>query len=177
MHPHPLGHIGLQTPALLLRVGQFLKGIGQFHAAGEELETQRSAGIGRVAPGKRRLRAGPMGEETGLGGQAGFHMLQHEAEEAAFPILIGPGFQPGTGRGRLQRRSIALAVRPHRGQDIEPIAPAKKRLHHGDPAEWRGRAIGPDGAQIGLGLIHQPGHGKAGTVPFQHGEFRCVAGG
>ena len=60
------GPVGHEAGALLGGVGEFHEGVGQFDAADEQLEPLGDARVGRVAPGQRRLRRRPVGQEGRL---------------------------------------------------------------------------------------------------------------
>ena len=174
------GDVGDEAGALLGGVGQLVEGIGQLEAGGEELEAQGGAGVGGVAPGQRRLGRRPMGEEGGaVAAEVGLHPFQQQAEEEILPALALPRRDADGGRRGAEGGGIAFGC-----QDIQAVAPAVEGLGHGQPLEGQaqvgggiamGDVAGADGADEGLGLVHQPGEAQAGGVPFQHGEFGGVA--
>ena len=81
--------IGLEARALLVGVGQFDEGIGQFDAADEQLEPLGDARIGRIAARQRGLRGGPVGQEGGMrAAEPRLDPLEQEAEEQVLPVLV-----------------------------------------------------------------------------------------
>jgi hypothetical protein len=79
----------------------------------------------------------------------------------------------------MKPRGIALGR-----QNIKAAAPAIKSLRHADTLKSQAEIGGDsavrhqawcDSADVFLSLRHQPFEAEARAIPFQHGEFRCVA--
>ena len=170
------GPVFREAGALLGCVGQFDEGVGQFHAADEQLEPFGDAGISGVAPGQGSLGGGPVGEERGaIPAEPRFDAFQQQAEEQVLPGLVRAQF----GTGGAGERGGVIRGSEHVGAGVagEGVGDGQA-LEAGEIGGYAaaGDAIRQDGAQEGLRLVHQPGQRLVGRIPFQHGEFVRVQG-
>ena len=172
---------------LLSGVGQLVEGVGEFDAAGVELEALRDARVEGVRPRQRRL-ARRIGVKDGR---------PADPEARLDPLAQDPAehVRPGVVRGDPQARVLRLTgeqrhVRraPERQAVIE-VDPgmAQKRLAHAQPlgrlerarlaaAEGearRARHIGGERDERSA-VVHQLQERRADPIPFQHREFRRV---
>ena len=145
-----LRDVALEARALLGGVRQLVEGVGEFHAGDEQLEAQRGAPVGRVAPRERRLRRRPVGEE----GRArprpmrGSTRSPQQAEEQVLPPLA---------LARRRRRARAASARsraasPSVPRMSSPPQNARESLGHGEALEGQ--------AQVGLDAAMRH-HGRA----------------
>src|SRR5215472_12222554 len=87
--PFLLGHLGLETPALLHRIGQFAERIGELDTAHIELEAFRNARIGALAAGERRLDGRILGEDRGApDAEPRLDLFHQDAAEDVAPVVV-----------------------------------------------------------------------------------------
>ena len=168
--------------ALLARVGQFAKAVGEFDATSVYLETFGDAWVGGFVTRQRRFRRGVFEQysQTPLP-QIWFDIFDQYLAEDIRPGVVVRDPHP-VARRRRQSRTIALTVRDG-GQQIDP-GKAPERRGHGHQfrlGEWISgpaakRKLPDAGGLRGMGdnnnaVRHHRVVTRIGAIPFQHGEF------
>ena len=180
-------HLLHKAAALLSRVGQFAKTVGQFHPAGIKFEPfgkprvfgqpARQSGLSRRVAVQHRHATLP---------QMGFDPLDQHARQHVGPGVILGGSDALTAQRGPQRFRIGFASGGHRRQQVDLCVPLK-RLDHAKTLRLLRRIAGlaavaqeaaarrcNSKAQQRCTILHQPVVSRIGPIPFQHREFGAV---
>ena len=153
MPPRPIGD---ETRPLLVGIGQFDEGVGQFDAADEQLEPLGDARIGRIAARQRGLRGRPVREEGGMrAAELRLDPLQQQAEEQVLPGLARrAGATPAAAASAGASPAVASTSAPTwRANASATVRRSMRREVGGDAAAGHDRR--QHGAQKGRGLVDQ----------------------
>ena len=145
-------HVLLEAAALLGGVGQFAEGVGEFDAAGVELEAFGDARVVRVEPRQRRLAGGIIARGTSRGRGRGCgstrslsRRLNTSDQESSAAMRRPMAFaaaaaSEAVARGRDRSPPALLRSRvsggSHRLENIDPRMP-QKRVAHASAARLR----------------------------------------
>ncbi len=181
-----LRHLVFEPQALLDRVGEFAKTVGEFDAADVKLEALGDAWIARRPTRQRRL-PGRVGLEDGGAADAELRLdaLDQDAAENIAPAIVGGEADAGSRGGGGERLAVRLAA----GQRRQQVDAGETLERRGDAQPFRrrervGRAAAkaplPRSGRLrrkrenGRAVVHQRRQRLAGPVPFDQGEFRMV---
>jgi hypothetical protein len=146
MNPFLLVHLGREPASLLARIGQFAKGVGEFHTAQIELEPLGDPGIVR-----RRTRQGGFGRRVFVQDRGaakpepGFDALDQDPADHIGPGVVGRNPDAGFVGSVRQWLPVDASVGVDRGQEIDP-GMTRERLRDRDPLRPRKR-VGGSGAK------------------------------
>ena len=141
-----LVHVGLEAAALLGRVGQFAEGVGEFDAAGIELEAFRDARIAGFGPRQRRLRDRIFAQDRGAAaGRDAARCARQDAAEDVRPGVVGGDADAGLDGVGGEPVAIDIVIGRHGAQQVDagmaagrpPAASAARARRRDRP---RGRA-------------------------------------
>jgi len=126
-------HFGVEAFALLGRIGEFAKAIGQLHTTGIKLEPLRKPGIGRLGPRQRRFDPGVIGKKGEMSlPQPGFDRRRQHLGENIRPAILGrDGKSPTPGAGG-EKIAIGLCVVIQHVQNFDACMNAK-RIRNAQP--------------------------------------------
>src|ERR1700730_17127917 len=175
--------------ALLGRIGQLAKGVGELEAANIDLEALGETGIARTASRQCRHRQRVVVEDGRCPeAENGLDPLEENAEKERLPIVARMGRYSnmarrggealdigcegvGCGRGEIDATEFRECC-------CDAYSPPRKPRVRSTPApdERFGACCVLAGSDERFALIHQISVGGPQPVPFEHREFRMVGG-